>query len=331
MLVTHLSRVLLQKLAAPPPRSSAYCHQLKYKPPGRRHISFWQPVNKPPDHVDATASAPGLYPKHQNSTSVVTKLWQSIKRAARIEEGDPDEQVTEYFQYSVERLMMHPGEFTFGKFAMYIEVNDDLSVPLKQLKLQRTFTCINATIHTDEILQFLTPREKESDSASVFSHQAKLQLAEAAKAHPLMMCHPVHKQHHLTIVQCTLKDVNDMLYHHDICKTDRTWYFRRLVLGRHLPTSYEEREYLSYQRPIAREAAKLFPETSSLEAAKIREIRDHVHYRKPPYVVLVCGTCPVQYQDMAMVPPSNQWKKYVEHTRIYEAKKTTLADPSVGG
>lgn len=64
------------------------------------------------------------------------------------------------------------------------------------------------------------------------------------------MCHPVHKQHHLTIVQCTLKDVNDMLYHHDICKTDRTWYFRRLVLGRHLPTSYEEREYLSYQRPI---------------------------------------------------------------------------------
>lgn len=264
MLVTHLSRVLLQKLAAPPPRSSAYCHQLNYKPPGRRHISFWQPVNKPPDHVDATASAPGLYPKQQNTTSVVTKLWQSIKRAARIEEGDPDEQVTEYFQYSVERLMMHPGEFTFGKFAMYIEdictklriigkraiPDDDLSVPLKQLKLQH------------EILQFLTPREKESDSASVFSHQAKLQLAESAK--------------------CTLKDVNDMLYHHDICKTDRTWYFRRLVLGRHLPTSYEEREYLSYQRPIAREAAKLFPETSSLEAAKIREIRDHVHYRKPP-------------------------------------------------
>lgn len=60
--------------------------------------------------------------------------------------------------------------------------DDDLSVPLKQLKLQRTFTYINATIHTDEILQFLTPREKESDSASVFSHQAKLQLAESAKA-----------------------------------------------------------------------------------------------------------------------------------------------------
>ncbi|GIX65635.1 uncharacterized protein BcabD6B2_50700 [Babesia caballi] len=121
------------------------------------------------------------------------------------------------------------------------------------------------------MMKFLSPREKESDSASVFSHQAKLLLAEAVK--------------------CTVKDVNDMLHHHDICKTDRTWYFRRIVLGRHLPTSYEEREHLSYQRPIAREASRLFPETESLEAAKLKEMRDAIHYRRPPCVPLLSFTC----------------------------------------
>ncbi|ORM40584.1 uncharacterized protein BXIN_1975 [Babesia sp. Xinjiang] len=229
-----------------------------------RSISLWQPISKPPDKLDKGTSGLELYAKTKSESSLVTKLWQSIKRVTRIDEGDPDEQTTEYFQYSVERLMQQPGEFTFDKFATYLEdictklrligkrpiPDEDLSAPLRQLKLQH------------EMMKFLTPREKESDSASVFSHQAKVLLSEAVK--------------------CTLKDVDDMLLHHDICKTDRTWYFRRIVLGRHLPTSYEEREHLSYQRPIVREASQLFPETESLEAAKLKSMRDAVHYRKPP-------------------------------------------------
>ncbi|GBE62261.1 hypothetical protein, conserved [Babesia ovata] len=240
------------------------CQYAKSTQWGLRCISFWQPVSRAPDKIDSSASTVDLYPKVEGEKSMVTKLWQSIKRVARIEEGDPDEQITEYFQYSVECLMRQPGEFTFDKFATYLEEictklrligkrpipDEELNGPLRQLKLQH------------EMMKFLTPREKESDSATVFSHQAKQLLAESAK--------------------CTLKDVDDMLYHHDICKTDRSWYFRRIVLGRHLPMSYEEREHLSYQRPIVREAAQLYPETSSLEALKLKEMRDSIHYRKPP-------------------------------------------------
>eukprot|EP00371_Babesia_bovis_P001941 XP_001610588.1 hypothetical protein [Babesia bovis T2Bo] len=230
-----------------------------------RHISFWQPFNKPPDNSDS-GSGLELYSKPKKEPSLVTKLWDGIKRVTRIDEGDPDEQIADYFQYSVERLMAHPGEFTFEKFGIYLDEictklrligkrplpDDDLTGPLKQLKLQH------------EMMKYLSPSEKESDSSSVFSHQAKVLLAEAVK--------------------CTLKDVDDMLLHHDICKTDRTWYFRRIVLGRHLPTTYEEREHLSYQRPIAREASQLFPQTQSLEALRLKKMRDDMHYRKPLYV-----------------------------------------------
>ncbi|GFE53869.1 hypothetical protein BaOVIS_012730 [Babesia ovis] len=239
---------------------------------GVRYISLWRPFSKPPTKSDYGQSDLELYSKTKPETSLVTRFWQGIKRVARIEEGDPDEQITEYFQYSVERLMLHPGEFTFEKFAMYLEdictklriigkrpiSDNDLSAPLKQLKLQY------------EMMKYLSPREKESDSATVFSHQAKVLLAEAVKG--------------------TLKDVDDMLLHHDICKTDRTWYFRRIVLGRHLPTSYEEREHLSYQRPVVREASQLFPETQSFEAARLKKMRDDVHYRKIPYVIFICSS-----------------------------------------
>ncbi|CDR97663.1 hypothetical protein, conserved [Babesia bigemina] len=266
-----------------------------------RCISFWQPVSSAPAKLDSGASNVDLYPKVEGEKSMVTKLWQSIKRVARIEEGDPDEQITEYFQYSVECLMRQPGEFTFDKFATYLEVmqrtsfinvtqeictklrligkrpipDEELNGPLRQLKLQRKLAI-------NEMMKFLTPREKESDSATVFSHQAKLLLAESVK-----VCYTTPADNEMGIcpnnsLQCTLKDVDDMLYHHDICKTDRSWYFRRIVLGRHLPMSYEEREHLSYQRPVVREAAQLYPETSSLEALKLKEMRDSIHYRKPP-------------------------------------------------
>nr|PVC52470.1 hypothetical protein MACL_00000747 [Theileria orientalis] len=119
-------------------------------------------------------------------------------------------------------------------------------------------------------MSMLTKQELESDSHTVFTHETKVLISEALGV-------SLSKNRWM---QLTVKDVDEMLLYHDTCKTDRTWYFRRLVLGRTLPTSYKEREYLSYQRPAMRLSQQIYPKVESLESIQIKKTYDEMHYKK---------------------------------------------------
>lgn len=214
--------------------------------------------------VNQTNFGVSLYPNLKEEKTGISRLWDKVKSLVSSDSDNPDAEAEKYFQFSVERLMASPGRFTFEKFSTYIEElctklriigknalpESDITGPLLQLKNQHL------------MMSVLTKTELESDSHRVFSFEDKRLIAQATNL--------------------TVKDVEEMLLHHDICKTDRTWYFRRLVLGRSLPSSHTERDFLAYQRPTGRLSQQVYPKVDSLEAMKIKEAWDKQHYKKQP-------------------------------------------------
>lgn len=227
-----------------------------------RPVSTWRPFAKAKDKFEGAGHGKLLYPRPGGGQSNVTRLWDGIKKNLFSDSKNPDEEVENYFKFSVEKLMESPGRFTFQTFAKYLEElckklrligrrpmpEDQVTGMLLQLRNQH------------KMMAFLTPEELASDAHTVFTHETKRILADAAGL--------------------TLKDVDDMLLHHDMCKTDRTWYLRRMVLGRKLPTSHREREFLAFQRPSVRLAQQLYPRVDSPEVAQIRKLHEDVHYRR---------------------------------------------------
>ncbi|KAK2198143.1 bifunctional Mitochondrial carrier domain superfamily/Mitochondrial substrate-solute carrier [Babesia duncani] len=229
-----------------------------------RHISIWTPFSKSNPKNEARETKKVLYPNAPDEPSSISRLWDGVQRLVGARSDDPQAEAQRYFQYSVERLMAQPGKFTLEKFKVYLEElctklrligkgsisEDDIIGPLLQLRNQYIMT------------KAFTPTELAADSSSIFSFESKRLIGEYAKV--------------------TVKQVDEMLLHYDTCKLDRTWYFRRLCLGRPLPANHKEREYLAYQRPIARMARQIYPKVDSVEVERIRKHQEEQHYTKIP-------------------------------------------------
>ncbi|EKX74238.1 conserved hypothetical protein [Theileria equi strain WA] len=238
-----------------------------YNNVSRACISIFRNSSAQPKQIERTEIGKALYPNRKEDKTGVSRLWDKVKSLVSSDSEDPDAETEKYFQFSVERLMASPGRFTFEKFHTYLEElctklriigkrtipESDITGPLLQLRNQY------------RMMSVLTKTELESDSYKVFSFENKRLIAQATNL--------------------TINDVEEMLLHHDVCKTDRTWYFRRLALGRSLPSSHSEREFLAYQRPIGRLAQQSYPKTDSLEAIKVRETWEKIPYKKQPYVL----------------------------------------------
>ncbi|XP_953561.1 uncharacterized protein TA09730 [Theileria annulata] len=191
-----------------------------------RYITIWR-INKPKDKYDRIINEK-LYPRNENN---ITKLWNGIKKNILIDSKNPDEETEKYFQFSVQKLMESPGRFTFRKFYNYLQ---ELCMELKLIgkntlpeeQITGTFLQLKNQYN---MMSYLTDEEFESDNHKIFTFETKKLISNS--------------------LNVDIKDVDDMLLHHETCKIDRTWYFRRLILGRKLPTNFKERDYISYQRP----------------------------------------------------------------------------------
>ncbi|UKJ88524.2 hypothetical protein MACJ_000968 [Theileria orientalis] len=256
-----------------------------------RFINIFHTFTRPKDKLQNIGPQKQLYPGSSSTQSNVTKIWDGIKEKLFKDEEDPDKQTEKFFQYSVEKLMESPGKFTFQSFQKYLEhLCTKLKIIGKKPLPEDKVTGILLQLRNHyRIMSMLTKHELESDSYTVFTHETKVLISEA--------------------LGLKLKDVDEMLLYHDTCKTDRTWYFRRLVLGRSLPTSYKEREYLSYQRPAMRLSQQIYPKVESLESIQIKKTYDEMHYKKIRHKTWPWYRHRTSGHDYWRTRPYTKWRK----------------------
>eukprot|EP00375_Theileria_parva_P004045 XP_766732.1 hypothetical protein [Theileria parva strain Muguga] len=231
-----------------------------------RSIAIWKPFSRPKEKPQSLTYEKLIYPNSTENQNHISKLWNDIKQNILIDSKDPDEEAEKHFQFSVQKLLESPGKFTFRKFSIYLhELCTKLKLIGKKTLPEDQITGTLLQLRNQyNMMSYLTEEELDSDTHKVFTFDAKKLIANS--------------------LNLRIEEVEEMLMHFDTCKIDRTWYFRRLVLGRKLPTSYKEREFLSFQRPTLRLANQVYPEVDNLESMQIKKIRDDTHYNRPKYV-----------------------------------------------
>ncbi|KAF8822801.1 Rna recognition motif-containing protein [Cardiosporidium cionae] len=111
------------------------------------------------------------------------------------------------------------------------KLNDIYNFMKKALMKQKGLFTFEAYLIYLRVLEAMTSREHASDNPHIFDFKSKLLLSEAAKV--------------------KLKVVEKVFSDHDILKTDRTWYMRRIIMNRPLPETFADRDLEArYDRPL---------------------------------------------------------------------------------
>ncbi|SBS82641.1 conserved Plasmodium protein, unknown function [Plasmodium ovale] len=141
----------------------------------------------------------------------------------------------DFFQYYIKCLMKYEGIFTYRKFQSFLKDLCDyfniFSITFKYKKKMNPQ--LEKLKKQYEVLNSFLPYELDADDYKIFHPESKKFLAEACNV--------------------DIKFIDELLLFHDSLKTDRTWFYRRIVLKRKLPESFEEREIdAPYDRPITK-------------------------------------------------------------------------------
>ncbi|EUD67521.1 hypothetical protein C922_02227 [Plasmodium inui San Antonio 1] len=141
----------------------------------------------------------------------------------------------EFFEYYIKCLMKYEGIFTYRKFQSFLKDLCDyfklfgltykykkkMNPQLEKLKKQY------------EVMNSFLPYELDSDDYKIFHEESKKYIAQSCNV--------------------DVNFIDELLLFHDSLKTDRTWFYRRIILKRKLPESFEEREIEApYDRPITK-------------------------------------------------------------------------------
>ncbi|GAW80472.1 hypothetical protein, conserved [Plasmodium gonderi] len=141
----------------------------------------------------------------------------------------------EFFEYYIKCLMKYEGIFTYRKFQLFLKdlcnyfnlfgltykYKKKMNPQMEKLKKQY------------EVMNSFLPYELDSDDYKIFHEESKKYIAESCNV--------------------DMKFIDELLLFHDSLKTDRTWFYRRIILKRELPKSFEEREIEApYDRPITK-------------------------------------------------------------------------------
>ncbi|VTZ69509.1 conserved protein, unknown function [Plasmodium chabaudi chabaudi] len=146
---------------------------------------------------------------------------------------DTEKKEKEFFDYYVKCLMKYEGIFTYRKFKSFLkDLCDYFKIYSITYKYKKKMNPQLEKLKKQyEVLNSFLPHELDSDDYKIFHSESKKYLAQSANV--------------------DLDFINELLLFHDSLKTDRTWFYRRIVLKRKLPESFEEREIEApYDRPV---------------------------------------------------------------------------------
>ncbi|CXI72954.1 conserved Plasmodium protein, unknown function [Plasmodium berghei] len=159
-----------------------------------------------------------------------TNIKEKLKLGDDIEKKEK-----EFFDYYVKCLMKYEGIFTYRKFKFFLkDLCDYFKIYSITFKYKKKMNPQLEKLKKQyEVLNSFLPHELDSDDYKIFHLESKKYLANSANV--------------------DLNFINELLLFHDTLKTDRTWFYRRIVLKRKLPESFEEREIEApYDRPVVK-------------------------------------------------------------------------------
>lgn len=148
------------------------------------------------------------------------------KRIAKVTERDPKKANEEMYSLISSSLLKEEGLFTFRKFQTFLQnilKGADSSGLRGKLPWKPHDPGLDELKTSVKILEAMLPEELDSDDPRIFTREAKQMLAEAAEVDP--------------------SRVNELLLSHEVFKTERTWFMRRIMLGRPLPKTINDRDY----------------------------------------------------------------------------------------
>lgn len=164
----------------------------------------------------------------QNLINIFDK--KNIKEKLNIKDNEKREQ--EFFDFYLKSLMKYEGVFTYKKFQLFLkDLCDYFNLFSMKYKLKKKVNPQFEKLKKQyEVLNAFLPHELDSDDYKILHQESKKHLAECCNV--------------------DIKFIDELLLFHDSLKTDRTWFYRRLIFGRKLPESFEAREIEApYDRP----------------------------------------------------------------------------------
>ncbi|SBT79116.1 conserved Plasmodium protein, unknown function [Plasmodium malariae] len=192
------------------------------------------------DNYQKNTSSLRVGSDNNNNNSSIFKNFIDLFKKSNIKDklkiGDKSEKKEkDFFEYYIKCLMKYEGIFTYRKFQFFLKDLCDyfklFSISYKYKKKMNPQ--LEKLKKQYEILNSFLPYELDSDDYKIFHEESKKYLAQACNV--------------------DVNFIDELLLFHDSLKTDRTWFYRRIILKRKLPESFEEREIdAPYDRPITK-------------------------------------------------------------------------------
>ncbi|CRG99601.1 conserved Plasmodium protein, unknown function [Plasmodium relictum] len=175
----------------------------------------------------------------KNSDTNVFKNFIDIFRKTNIKDklkmNDSEKKEKEFFEYYMKCLMKYEGIFTYKKFQLFLkDLCDYFNLFSIRYKYKKKINPQLEKLKKQyEVLNSFLPYELDSDDYKIFHKESKKYLAQSCNV--------------------DIKFIDELLLFHDSLKTDRTWFYRRILLKRKLPESFEEREIEApFDRPVTK-------------------------------------------------------------------------------
>ncbi|CRG94107.1 conserved Plasmodium protein, unknown function [Plasmodium gallinaceum] len=171
-------------------------------------------------------------------TSIFKNFIDIFKRTNikdKLKMNDNEKQEKKFFEHYMKCLMKYEGIFTYRKFQLFLkDLCDYFNLFSIRYKYKKKINPQLEKLKKQyEVLNSFLPYELDSDDYKIFHNESKKYLAQSCNV--------------------DVKFIDELLLFHDSLKTDRTWFYRRILLKRKLPESFEEREIEApYDRPVTK-------------------------------------------------------------------------------